>query len=402
MSYDSRRPAATVVHGVGIAPRMYTDTQTYRTLLRLLHSPKTASWRRLALNDTLLGVIGTVIGANRVGTVLDERLYPEFRQQPLGKPIYIVAAPRSGTTFLHRLMALDEQFTTFKMHQTMLSTLVGYRLMERAGKLNGLVGAGLSALRGAIDKRSFGAWEGIHDTGLSHDEEDESFWVLAMASPAFLLMVPFWDELDDLRFVDHWPEHRRQPLVEYYREYVQRHLYYHQGKTLLAKNVFLPGRFGIVTDALPDARFVHIMRHPYEAIASSLSLFTEPWRAHSPEIAMDGPEVRALAQLTVDYYRFLHEKSQQAELEGSKRFFNVTYRELVADPMGTIRDLYSHFDLELRPEFVGVLKGELEQQKAFSSTHRYSLDQFGITRAWVREQLAEVFEHCGFDPDLPG
>lgn len=381
---------------------MYTDYQTMRTIVRLLHSPGTASWRRMALNDTLLSVISMLLGANRMGDVLDGMLYPEAEDQPLGKPIYIVAAPRSGTTFLHRLMTLDDQFTTFKMHQTMLSTLTGYRTMDRVKRINGNVGSALSGLRNAIDKRSFGAWEGMHDTGLGHDEEDEAFWVLSGASPAYLLMVPFWDELQHLRFIDDLPEPRRGKLVDSYRSYVRRHLYYHPGKTLLAKNVFLPGRFGIVTDALPDARFVHILRHPYEALASAASLFTEPWRAHSPEIAADGPEVKSLVQLTADYYNYLFDKSVEAEQAGDRRFYNVTYRALMADPQGEIERLYEHFDLELSSQFRARLLAELENQRGFSSSHRYSLEQFGIEREWVRSELAGVFDRYGFDPDLPG
>src|SRR5688572_8212600 len=106
---------------------MYTDYDTLRTMLRLTHSPSTFSLRRAAFADGILSLIGIVGGMNRLAEQIDERLYAEYHEQPLGEPIYIVAAPRSGTTFLHRLMLRDPQFTSFKLYQTMFPTITGYK-----------------------------------------------------------------------------------------------------------------------------------------------------------------------------------------------------------------------------------------------------------------------------------
>jgi hypothetical protein len=376
--------------------RMYTDYDTLRTMLRLTHSPRTFSLKRAFFADGLLSLVGLCNTFNLVGEAIDDRLYGEYRDEPLGKPLYIVAAPRSGTTFLHRLMLRDPQFTSFKLYQTFFPTLTGYKVADRLKRVNGRVGQALLNLRRAVDNSSFGGWEGIHDTGLSADEEDEALWALALSTVAIWLVLPFPEAFEHLRFVDQLPEEKKQKLVAYYRGCVQRHVFYNRGKTLLCKNVLLPGRFEIVTSAVPDARFVHVLRHPYEALPSMLSLFTTPWRWHSPELRIDGPEARALTELTIDYIKYLHRETVRNEGEQSNRFVTVFYNDLLADPAAAVRKIYDHFELELTPSFAATLKADTQQQKSYKSEHTYSLEQFGLSKEYVHERLGEIFDHYGF------
>lgn len=376
---------------------MYSDFDTMMTILKVANSPATFNARRTLFADSLVAATLLVSSANKVVERIDETLYPAQREQPLGKPIFIVAAPRSGTTFLHRLMSRDEQFTTFKLVQTFFPTISGYRAIDAVKRLNDAVGGVFSRVRKAFDQEYFGAWEGLHDTGLNQDEEDEALWALAFATPAIWLVLPFPERFAHLRFVDRLPPDKRAKLVAHYRGCVQRHLYSHPGKQLLGKNVLLPGRFEIVTEALPEARFIHILRHPYEAVPSTLSLFTVPWRWHSPQLALDGTEARALAQLTIDYYKFLHHKQLESDRAGDHRFFSLTYKSLLADPVARIGEIYDRFGLAMTPAIDASLRGEVEQQRKFKSEHTYSLEQFGLTRDYVYSELSELFEYYGFE-----
>jgi len=375
---------------------MYSDFETMLTMLKVANSPATFNIRRTFFADSLVAAALLFNAANRVVERIDDSLYPGQHEQPLGKPVFIVAAPRSGTTFLHRLMSRDEQFTTFKLVQTFFPTISGHRAIDAVKRLNKAVGGAFSAVRKAVDSQYFGAWEGLHDTGLNQDEEDEALWALAFATPAIWLVLPFPDKFGHLRFVDRLPADKRDKLVAYYRGCVQRLLFAHPGKTLLGKNVLIPGRFDIVTRALPEARFIHILRHPYEAVPSTLSLFTVPWRWHSPKIALDGSEARALAQLTIDYYKFLHQKQLASDRSGDHRFFSLTYTSLLTDPVARIGEIYDRFGLAMTPSLDAQLRLDVEQQRKFKSEHTYSLEQFGLTREYVYSELAELFEYYGF------
>lgn len=375
---------------------MYSDYETMWKMLRVANSPSTFAPKRALFADSLIAATLLVGALDRLGERVDGALYPSYRSQPLGKPVFIVATPRSGTTFLHRLMSNDPQFTTFKLLQTFFPTITGYRALDAVRRTNGSLGALLGHLRSAADRSYFGAWEGLHDTGLSQDEEDEALWALAFATPAIWLVLPFPERFQHLRFIDRMPPEKRAKLVAHYRGCVQRHLFTHPGKTLLGKNVLLPGRFEIVTQALPNARFIHVLRHPYEAIPSTLSLFTIPWRWHSPDIAINGSESRALAQLILDYYKFLHRRRIESDRAGDNRFFSVSYRDLLADPVARICEIYERFDLNMTPELLARLNSELEQHRKFKSDHQYSLEQFGLSKEYVYNELAEVFDYYGF------
>jgi hypothetical protein len=153
------------------------------------------------------------------------------------------------------------------------------------------------------------------------------------------------------------------------------------------------GRLETTLEAVPDARFVHVLRHPYEAIPSLLSMFTMPWWTHSPHLRRDGPEVRALAQMTVDYYRRMDRL--EAEL-GSDRVITVRYEDLIADPEETVRQVYDRFEMVMGPELEARLRGELSGARAYRSGHQYSLEAFGLNRDWVYQQMPEVFAAHGF------
>src|ERR1700712_557201 len=129
------------------------------TMLKVANSPSTFGPRRALFADSLVAATLLVGAANRLAERIDDSLYPAQHQQSLGKPVFIVAAPRSGTTFLHRLMSRDEQFTTFKLVQTFFPTISGYRAIEAAKRLNDVVGGLFSKLSHAADKSYFGAWE---------------------------------------------------------------------------------------------------------------------------------------------------------------------------------------------------------------------------------------------------
>ena len=51
---------------------------------------------------------------NIICTLLDEIFFSGYKDIEVKKPLFIVGVPRSGTTFLHRMLSKDEQFTAIK------------------------------------------------------------------------------------------------------------------------------------------------------------------------------------------------------------------------------------------------------------------------------------------------
>ena len=147
-------------------------------------------------------------------------------------------------------------------------------------------------------------------------------------------------------------------------------------------------------ERFPDARFIYIVRHPYEALPSWLNMFYEKWISHSPELEHDSPQAKTLAQMSFAFYRYVLEVRKQIPEE---QLHFVRYADLVRDPRGVVEQVYDWLGLELTPEYRAVLEQATSKQRAYKSKHRYSLAQFGLSEDDIYEELEDVFEAFGFE-----
>ena len=97
---------------------MHIDKGTLKQFLQLaVQKPHV---KRTSVLATFGPVYATVWGIDYVARWLDDQLFPQYQNVDVGEPIFIMASPRSGTTMLHRLMSLDQQFTSYSLWQTLL------------------------------------------------------------------------------------------------------------------------------------------------------------------------------------------------------------------------------------------------------------------------------------------
>lgn len=375
---------------------MYFDARTLGRIITVANDPRRFNLKRALVMDTLVSVFTSVHAVNFIGEKLDPIRHPECEDMDVGAPIYIVAAPRSGTTFLHRLMSLDPAFTTFTLYQTIFPSITASELADRVMSSGGLVARLVRAFESSVDQ-NFDGWEGVHDTGLASDEEDEALWALGMATPAVLLLLPFPEKFQHLRYADRLPEEMKRGLVANYERALKARRFRHPGKTLLMKNVLLPSRYELVMRAAPKSRFVHIVRHPYEVVASSLSLFTLPWTQLAPELYGPTETTRDFADLMIEYYRFFYDREREAEAKGDPSMISMRYTDLVTNPLGEVARVYERFGLPLTADVERRFRAELAEQSDFKSVHDYSLAQFGLTEAYVASKLGDVMDHYGFE-----
>jgi hypothetical protein len=73
--------------------------------------------------------------------------------------------------------------------------------------------------------------------------------------------------------------------------------------------------------------------------------------------------------------------------------FDVYYDGLVADPIGTVRDIYDHYDLAWSEEFAGRLNHYVQQNpRGKHGTHRYAPEDFGQTGEAISERFGAYIE----------
>jgi hypothetical protein len=212
---------------------------------------------------------------------------------------------------------------------------------------------------------------------------------------AFYLLFPYVDQLPEAGFLDRAPEKARHRFMRYFISCIRRHLYATgPEKTPLMKSTSHAGRIDSLLATFPDARWVHLVRHPDDCIPSHVSVFYPAWNAHSPDIAKDSPESRAYAQLAVDWYRNMYDNRQKFDDE---RYICVRYDDLVADSTGTMTRVYEHFGMTMSDAYRARLEEAAKLARGYESRHGYTLEEFGMSKAWIRERLGDVLDSYGFD-----
>lgn len=326
-----------------------------------------------------------------IARFLDRFLYPAFAHTPVTPPVFVIATPRSGTTFLHHLLALDdEQFVSFKLYQTIAPAVVLDRIIGALRDANERAGLGLGRVLDAIDRRMFTSWNGIHRVGLRADEEDENLFVYSLVSPALYMLFPAVRAIPELIDLSGFPQKSLRRLAHDYRETVRRLLFVTGGqRTPLIKNVLLPSRLPVAKLAFPNARYIHIVRDPREAIPSAVSLFYAMWQSHSPHIAADSPETRALAGMFLKHYRLL---CDEGRTQPPENWITVRFESLVADPVGTVSGIYEALGMPVSARFHARLSQAAAEARRFKSRHSYDLARFGLSEEDLQSALGPHWE----------
>jgi hypothetical protein len=331
-----------------------------------------------------------------LGRALDLVLFRGFRRQPVAEPVFIIAPPRSGTTLVQNLLSLDEErFVHLKMYQTIFPTVCCQRLIDSLTWLDRQLGHPIAKLMGWCEKKWFGGWDDLHKMRLNQPEEDDALFLYAFESEAIFMLFPHVRELWEAGFPDALPIDERRKLMRYYRSCLQRHLYANgPRKTLLSKATQSSGTVESLLAEFPDAKFITIVRHPYRSVASHVSLFVPVWQAHSPDIAKDGPVAKAYAGLAVEWYKHLFAFRRQV---APRQYYCIDYRDLVRNPRKTIENLYAHFGWPMDETCRARLDAATQRQREFKSKHEYTLEEFGLSKEWIQQELGEIMDAHGLE-----
>lgn len=326
------------------------------------------------------------------GRLLDHVFFLGFRQQALDQPVFIIAPPRSGTTLTQKLMALDEErFVHAKLYQTIFPSVCYQRCFDGLAWLDRHTGQPLTKLVEWAEKRFFGGWDDMHKLRFDQPEEDDGFFVYTFVTEAIYLLFPHVDALWEAGFPDALDATHRGKLMRYYRSCLQRQLYANgPHKTVLSKATQSSGAVESLLAAFPDAKFITIIRHPYESLPSHVSVFYPVWHAHSPEITKDGPVSKSYARLAVKWFQHLFEFRLKVK---PAQYYCIDYRDLTRDPKATLERLYEYFGWKMSDAFRAKLTAATQQQGEFESRHHYTLEEFGLSKDWIQAELGTLLDH---------
>jgi hypothetical protein len=337
------------------------------------------------------------------GFLADEVLFPGYRQVGIQAPIYIIGNPRSGTTFLQRLLARDrETFISMRTWEMLAAPSVTMRKVVWAlSALDGRLGSPVARLLGMLEE----GWQEdnvVHRIALRAPEEDEYLLVHIFSTLKIWLYVAMLDEAERYTYFDsQMPEEDKERIMAFYTRCLQRHLHAHDqsqagqanAKYYLAKNPHFSPMVDTLYDHFPDVKIIYLARNPLDMIPSYISLKEDEWQ-------LLGDPVKAYASrdyildMAQHWYTYPLERLDRAPRDSS---IVIDFNDLVQDARSVVTEIYERFDLPLSPAFDEVLRHATERARNHESEHEYSLEEMGLTPEKIVSEYEEVFERFNFD-----
>lgn len=323
--------------------------------------------------------------------LLDEIMFPNYRNIEVKQPVFIISNPRSGTTFLHRLMCLDdEKFVYNLLYHTLIPSITLFRMIDFFGSIDRKIGRPMRKTFDYIDSILFKGWDDIHATGFNKTEEDEGLHFVSGISPSIGLVTPFLKEFKELYIPDRLDSKEIEQIKKYYKTTIQRWMYaLGSDKMFLCKTVMSTGRLQMLHDLFPDVKIIFLLRNPYEAIPSFTSMFAEPWTFLYKEVNENSEEYREWGELGIAYYKYFYEQKQNFKTEN---LITIPYLNLIENPKETVLKIYDQLQLEKSDHFLDNLTKETQKARKYSSKHSYSLEQYGFDKQHIHQELEMIFE----------
>ena len=306
-------------------------------------------------------------------------------------PLFVVGFGRSGTTHLQNLLAQDPTYGYVSTYQIMTSTfsLVGQgwlkRLMEKGLAEMGAQTRPMDNVKVDLD---------------TPQEEDAALASSSIQSAIHHLTFPQqrWRLYEKYVLMGADPEGERLTASELrrweraYRRVLQKMTLHADGRQLLLRNTINIGRADHLLRLFPDAKFIHIVRNPYNLYPSLLHLYRELLHVYQLD-DYDWSEIESF--VTETYPRLMQKYLADRTLIPAGHLAEVRFEDLERDPLGELARLYAELDLpdweNAQPHIAAYLKTIADYRK-----NAFQLDPAIIER--VGEKWRFAVEEWNYQP----
>jgi len=338
-----------------------------------------AYWPRVA--STGLGTL--------LGSILARRELSRFGERidatPVVRPIFILGHYRSGTTHLHNLLSQDSRLGFPNYYQvTFPHTFLGSE-----HSLGTRIGNAFAVRKRPQDNVAIDLWATAEDevalcalTGLS----PQMMWHFPRHARQYRRFLSFREA--DCAERRRW----QQAFLHFARKLSLRH----EQRPLVFKSPCHTARISMLLEIFPDARFVHIHRHPFEIFQSTRK--TE--RKVAPFFRFQRPAAAELDEMILWRYRAMYDAFFD-EVAGIPDgcFAEVSFDQLQREPVAMMRRIYETLDL---PEFDVTLPAV---ERYLTEVQDYRRNQYGELDPALRQRISQewsrVFDTWRYST-LPG
>lgn len=305
--------------------------------------------------------------------------HPEIRDIPIERPIFVLGFPRSGTTLLQNLLALDPRRRALQFWELTNPVPVhGDPEVDVRRRIRTTEWILRLAYLVAPEMRY------VHEIGATTAEE---CWPLFENN----FTVLNFDLQSGARGYGDWlQQHDMAPAYQYYRSQLQLLLHRRPAEQLVLKCPEHLWFLDALLEVFPDACVIWTHRDPYDSVASYCSLISLSWRMLYGRVDREvlGEHIA---------YRFASgvEAAMRARdrLGAHDRIYDLHFGELVKDPGGALQDISRYFDLDWKVDVRPAVRNYLENERQDKrGAHRYDGAFYGLDPDDIYARFAEYIQ----------
>jgi len=341
--------------------------------------------KRLLIVLFLFPIFNVLLVVNNIFLLLDYVFFPHFLWLKVKRPVFIIAAPRSATTYLYHALAQGEEFTCFRLWEIVFAPSILQKYMAVGIlRFDRLIGGPIRKFVRFMEGILVGKLRQIHLIGLEYPEEDEAVLLWSLSSFYLNFFYPDSHFFDDLVIFDDGVSTRRKDrIMGQYKRYVKRHNFVfnrRSEKRYLSKNPLFMPKVGAIGKLYPDAVVLNINRCPAKTFPSTLGLNRTLY-----SIFTSRPVPSSLDERT---YEILVQWYQMAERNlhdfFPDRHLKIDFLRLVKQEEG---------EINLISDFLGSSPALLQAEKKKMNKKHTSANQY---QPMAEAELASILEQIPF------
>ena len=318
--------------------------------------------------------------------------YPEIASGPIRRPIFITGLPRSGTTFLHRLMLTDEANRAPAVWETISPSPAA-------------PAPAISGSPGVVRQLKTFEWlapefRALHPLEATSPQECSEITAHVFRSLRFdtNYRIPSYQAWMDGDVVRHQPAytfHRRFLQYLQHQDGVQRRWVLKCPEHLFALEA--------IRAIYPDARLVFVHRDPVKVLLSQARLTEVLRRPFTREL-----DPKTLGPLGcrrwLDGTRHANDvgwRRRRIARGAVWRHVSVHHLDLITDPVSTVESVYRHFDMEFSPRTASKIDTHVAAQpRGGYGAHSYAFEDHGLDEAQERAKFRPYMVRFGVTPEV--
>ena len=287
-------------------------------------------------------------------------------------PVFVTGLPRSGTTFLFNLLALDNNHRSPKYWEIMSPLPIpksNFGIRKREWKIN----TELKFARTIIPKL-----RAMHHIRAQTPEECMLIATMNIRSIVYMCMV------DVPEYVEYLKDCNFESVFLWHKKFFQMLELTSRPERWLLKDPSHMGHIPEILATYPNARFINIHRNPIQSIASFCSLTKNIRSAFSKNV-----DTTKIGKTVLDFWQHnLNKGMSYRKSLGSNQIVDINYTEFIKNPLDAIKNTYSVLGFDIDIETENKMKEYLTQQnKTRKEEHNYSLEEFNLSAKIVNDHF---------------